>query len=676
MVYASLFDLAVRMKIDSTAKIINCIRALSIDAVEKANSGHPGTPMALAPVAFKLWDGFVRHNPSNPAWPARDRFVLSAGHASMLLYSVLHISGYGVSIDDIKRFRRLGGKCAGHPEHGLIAGIETTTGPLGQGAATSVGMAAASRWLSQRFDRPGFEIAGYRVFSILSDGDMMEGITSEAASLAAHLGLDNLVWIYDDNSITIDGKTDISFSEDVTGRFAAYGWDVFSVPDANDLAAVENALAGATGSRRPALVRVKSRIGFGSPGKENTPEAHGAPLGPEESGLAKKAYGFDGSDFHTPPEVEQYRRSVIEKGGKLEEEWNALFAEYAKEHPGLASEFRAICEGSVPDGWDTDLPVFEPGTSAATRTSNGKIMEEISAKIPWFMGGAADVADSTKTLIKPAGSFSAEERSGRNFHFGVREHSMAAFCNGLALCGLRPYASCYFVFSDYLKPALRLSALMRQPVVYVFTHDSIGVGEDGPTHQPVEHLAALRATPGLDVIRPADGNELRALWPLIISSRKPAALVLTRQNVPALESPAQAGGGPEMGAYIVADCAGGPEIIIIATGSEVFPCVCAHRSLAGEGVRSRVVSMPSWEIFERQSRDYRDGVLPPEVTTRLSVEAASTLGWERYTGAGRDSFSLGIDRFGESAPGGDVMKAFGFDEENIASLARRLIGRE
>ncbi len=664
------------MKTAETMKIVNCARGLSIDAVEKARSGHPGTPMALAPIAFKLWDGFIRHNPSNPLWPARDRFVLSAGHASMLLYSILHISGYEVSVTDIKKFRRLGGKCAGHPEYGLIPGIETTTGPLGQGAATSVGMASAGKWLSNRFNKPGFEIAGYNVFSILSDGDMMEGITSEAASLAGHLQLDNLVWIYDDNGITIDGETEISFSENVTDRFASYGWDIFRVSDANDFAALEKSLTKASKSSLPSLISIKSRIGFGSPGKENTPEAHGAPLGKEEAAMAKKFYGLDpGKDFQIPQEVSEYRASVLKKGERLEREWKTLFEKYAKTYPVPASEFRSICENRLPEGWAGELPVFEPGTSVATRTCNGKIIEEISEKIPWFVGGSADVADSTKTNIKSAGYFSAKERSGRNFRFGVREHSMAAFCNGLALSGLRPYASCYFVFSDYLKPALRLSALMRQPVVYVFSHDSIGVGEDGPTHQPIEHFAALRATPGVDVIRPADGNELRALWPEIIESRKPAALALTRQNVPVLDVDLSVSALAHRGGYVVAGGGENPEIIIIATGSEVAPCMEVHKMLAGEGIKSRVVSMPCWEIFDRQPRKYKDSVLPPSVKTRLSVEAASTFGWKRYTGAGEKTFSLGIDSFGESAPGGEVMKEFGFEEKNIFSIAKKLVGK-
>lgn len=663
------------MKAVASEKIINCLRSLSIDAVENAQSGHPGTPMALAPASFKLWDGFVRHNPANPGWPARDRFVLSAGHASMLIYAILHTSGYEISIEDIKKFRQLGGKCAGHPEYGLIPGIETTTGPLGQGAATSVGMASAGKWLSNRFDRPGFDIAGYKVFSIVSDGDMMEGITSEAASLAAHLKLDNLVWIYDDNGITIDGKTDISFSENVAGRFLSYGWDVFNVKDANDLSALENSYARAVKSPSPSLVIIKTRIGFGSPGKENTPQAHGAPLGEKEAALAKQSYGFGGlPDFHMPDEVLRYRFRVIERGKALEEKWTRLFNAYAEKHPDSASEFRAICEGALPDRWRDSLPVFESGTSVATRTCNGKIMEEISKKIPWFIGGAADVADSTKTNIKSAGYFSAQNRGGRNFHFGVREHSMAAFCNGAALSGLRPYASCYFVFSDYLKPAMRLSALMKQPVVYVFSHDSIGIGQDGPTHQPVEHLAALRATPGLDVIRPADGNELSALWIEIMESRRPTALVLTRQNIPVLETDArESAGDPRKGAYVVAGGGQEPDILIIATGSEVSPCICAHKKLQEAGVDSRVISMPSWEIFERQQQNYKDMVLPPAFETRLSVEAGSTFGWERYAGTGGKSFCLGIDSFGKSAPCDDVMKEFGFDEKNIFSIAKKLV---
>ncbi len=659
--------------------VINCIRILSVDAVQHANSGHPGTPMALAPVAFTLWDKFLRFNPSNPEWPNRDRFILSAGHASMLLYSLLHITGFDVSLDDIKTFRRLGSKCAGHPEYGLTPGVETTTGPLGQGASTSVGMAIAEKWLSSYFNKPGYEIIGYRVFSILSDGDIMEGITSEAASLAGHLGLDNLIWIYDDNKITIEGSTDLSFSEDVSSRFKSYGWSVQRVEDANDVGAMGEALKKAIESKVPSLIIVRSHIAYGSPNKQDAPEAHGSPLGEEEIRLIKKFYGWDSEKkFYIPPEVEKYREEIKRKGKELEEKWRSEFEKYKSEYPELAKEFEQIQKRTVPDGSLDNLPVFpEDNKGIATRSANGKILNAIAKRIPWFLGGAADVGPSTKTYIEGVDSFLKGKYHGRNFHYGIREHAMAAISNGLSLSKLRPYCSTYLVFSDYLKPSLRLSSLMRIPVIYVFTHDSIGLGEDGPTHQPVEQLPSLRSIPNLDVIRPADANELSVLWKYVMEVKdRPVAFILTRQNVPVIDrnryAPAE---GAIKGGYVVADCEGEPELILIASGSEVHPCIDTYNMLISEGVKVRVVSLPCWSLFDSQPREYKEKILPSSVKKRLSVEAASPLGWEKYVGNTEYGLAFGLNRFGESAPYQDLMKEFGFTKENIYRLSKDLLRR-
>lgn len=658
--------------------IINCIRTLSMDAVQRADSGHPGTPMALAPAGFKLWDKFMSFNPQNPDWPNRDRFVLSAGHASMLLYSLLHITGFDISIDDIKSFRKLHSKCAGHPEYGLVSGVETTTGPLGQGASTSVGMAISEKWLSEYFNKPDIELINYNVFSILSDGDMMEGITSEAASIAGHLGLNNLVWIYDSNNITIEGSTELSFSEDVALRFKGYNWHTQVVEDANDLGKLDSAISRAVEQDdSPSLIVMHSHIAYGSPNKQDTHGAHGAPLGDEEIRLTKQFYGWDpDKQFYIPEEVKNYRKEIIQRGRNLEDSWNNKFEEYRAKYPELAEQFELMQNRSIPANAISDLPVFEPDKKGvATRSANGKIINSVAANIPWFMGGAGDVGSSTKTYIDDSTSFLKSSYSGRNFHFGIRENAMAAITNGMALSKLRPYNSTYFVFSDYMKAPLRLSCLMKLPVVYIFTHDSIGVGEDGPTHQPVEHLAALRAVPNLDVIRPADANELSALWKYILDSQdKPSALVLTRQNVPVIDrSKYGSAEGAVRGGYVIADCDSEPEIIIIATGSEVNLCLEVYERLHSEGVKARVVSLPCWTIFESQPYEYRQSVLPDNINTRLSVEAASTFGWERYTGSDSSSRIYGVDTFGESAPCNDVMAEFGFTVDNIYEVAKSLL---
>lgn len=652
-----------------------------MDAVQRANSGHPGTPMALAPVTFTLWDKFLKFNPQNPEWPNRDRFVLSAGHASMLLYSMLHICGFDISMDDIKSFRRLHSKCAGHPEYGLAAGVETTTGPLGQGASTSVGMAIAEKWLAAHFNKPGYDITGYNIYSILSDGDMMEGITSEAASIAGHLGLDNLVWIYDSNYITIEGSTDLSFSEDVAMRFRGYNWYTQQVDDANDLGAIEKAITNAVENNdSPSLILMHSHIAYGSPNMQDTHGAHGSPLGEEEIKLTKKFYGWDPEkQFYEPEEVDEYRANIITKGNKLEEEWNTLFEEYKNEYPELAREFLLMQSGKLPENWNSSLPVFPPDKKGiATRSANGKIINSIADKVPWFMGGAADVGSSTKTYIDNSTSFLKSNYEGRNFHFGIRENAMAAITNGMALSKLRPYNSTYFVFSDYMKPPLRLSALMKIPVIYIFTHDSIGVGEDGPTHQPIEHLAALRAVPNLDLIRPADANELSVLWNYIMTlTDRPSALALTRQNVPVIDRDKYNSAKDAIkGGYIIADCDGTPEVILISTGSEVHLCLGAYEKLFEEGINARVVSMPCWSIFENQPYEYRQKVLPDAVKKRVSVEAASTFGWEKYVGIDdNNGRAFGVDRFGESAPCDDVMKELGFTIENVYKMTKSILSK-
>jgi len=669
---------------------IDTIRTLSMDAVQAAKSGHPGTPMALAPVVYKLYGDVLRYDPAVPAWPNRDRFVLSCGHASMLLYSILHLAGVkqqgengqptdelAVSLDEIRQFRQLGSRCPGHPEYGHISGVETTTGPLGQGIGNSVGMAIASRWLASRYNRPGFELFGFHVYALCSDGDLMEGISSEAASLAGHLKLGDLTWIYDDNEITIEGKTSLAFSEDVATRFAGYGWNVVKVGDANDLAALGAALKDVEKTTdRPTLIVVRSHIAFGAPKMQDSSEAHGAPLGEEEVRSTKKVYGWPEDEHFVVPErvLTHLRQRIESRGRRLREQWEARFAEYRKQYPELAGQLDVIQSGKLPSGWDADIQPFAADPKGmASRASSGKVLNQVAKNVPWLLGGSADLAPSTRTEITSdhAGHFAAADYSGRNFHFGIREHAMAAISNGMALCGLRPYAATFFVFADYMRPSVRMAAIMGLPVLYIFTHDSIGVGEDGPTHQPVEQLASLRAIPNLVVVRPADANEVAEAYKAVLSLQKqPAALVLTRQNVPTLDrgkyAPAT---GVHRGGYVLADAPGArPDVILIGTGSEVAICVGAYEQLAAQGVKARVVSLPSWELFDAQPAEYRDAVLPPDVTVRVAVEAGIEQGWHKYLGP-RGRF-VGMSSFGASGPAGVLFKHFGFTVENVVAQAK------
>lgn len=658
--------------------IINTIRTLSMDAVQKANSGHPGTPMALAPVAFTIWDKFMKFNPKNPDWPNRDRFVLSNGHASMLLYSLLHITGYDLSLHDIKTFRQLHSKCAGHPEYGLAPGVETTTGPLGQGVATSVGMAIAERWLAAYFNKPGHEIVNYNIFAIDGDGCMMEGISGEAASLAGHLGLSNLIWFYDNNHITIEGHTALAFSEDVAARFMGYNWHVQRVGDANDLEMLAEAIERAfKENEQPSLIIVDSHIGYGSPNKQDTSAAHGEPLGDEEIRKTKINYGWDpDKKFYVPEEVKQYRETVIRKGAVNEDEWNKKFSSYEREYPDFAKQFRLMQNREMPEGWEKCLPVFPANPKGpATRSANSKILNAIVPVYPFLLGGAADVGSSTKTYIEGAGSFEKGVYDGRNYHFGIRENAMAAAANGMALSKLRPYTATYFVFSDYMRAPLRLACLMQNPVIFIFTHDSIGLGEDGPTHQPIEHLASLRAIPNLDVIRPADANELSVLWKYILEAKnRPVALILTRQDVPTFDRSVYApAGGALRGAYILADSKPKPDIILIGTGSEVQLCLGAYEALKKQGIKARVVSMPCWSIYEMQGAEYWEEVLPSSVRARVSVEAGSTFGWRRYVGSYDQGGVIGISTFGESAPIGDLLPEFGFTVDHVVAKAKEVL---
>ncbi|MCA9267574.1 MAG: transketolase, partial [Planctomycetales bacterium] len=606
---------------------VDTIRTLSMDGVQQANSGHPGTPMALAPVAYALWNNQLNYDPAHPHWPARDRFILSCGHASMLLYSVLHLAGVkkadgsaepSITLNDLKNFRQLHSPCAGHPEFGDAAGIEMTTGPLGQGVATSVGMAAAAKWLAARYDRPGHELFGFNVYALCSDGDIMEGIGAEAASLGGHLKLSNLCWIYDDNRITIEGHTDLAFTENVAQRFAALGWNTVTVEDANDVAALGAAIENFKQTTdRPTLIIVKSVIGFGSPNKADSHEAHGAPLGEEEVKLTKAAYGWDpDKKFHVPGEVlEHFAAGVGQRGAAAKSDWDKRFATYEKEHAAAAQEWKQLQSGQAPAGWDADLPTFAADAKGlATRASSGQVLNAAAKRVPWLIGGSADLAPSNNTHLKGEADFEPGSYNGRNFHFGVREHAMAAAANGMALAGVRPYVGTFFIFSDYLRPSMRLSAIMRQPVLYVLTHDSIGLGEDGTTHQPVEQLAACRAIPRVIVMRPGDANEVAAAYRVALTTGdRPMALVLTRQNVPTLDREKFASAaGVAQGAYVLADAADGkPDVILIGTGSELSLAVAAYESLTAEGIKARVVSMPSWELFDDQPQAYRDSVLPP-----------------------------------------------------------------
>jgi transketolase len=670
---------------------INTIRTLAMDAVQRANSGHPGTPMALAPVAYTLWQQFLRFDPDDPMWPNRDRFVLSNGHASMLLYALLHLAGVkavdakyerpgelAVTLDDIKRFREIGSKCPGHPEYRLTSGVETTTGPLGQGCANSVGMALAARWLAQRFNRPGFPIFDYVVYAMCGDGDMMEGVSSEAASLAGHHMLGNLCWIYDSNEVTIEGHTDLAFSEDVAARFLAYGWNVERVGDANDTQRLAEALETFrhTGDV-PTLIIVDSHIGYGAPHKHDTSAAHGEPLGEEEVRLAKRSYGWpEDAEFLVPDGVRaHFAQGVGRRGRSLHKSWTALFDSYQRKHPDLADEIRRMQTHKLPENWDADLPVFPPDSKGlATRDSSGKALNAIAARYPWLMGGAADLAPSTKTHLsfQGAGELEASTPGGRNVHFGIREHAMGAIVNGLALSNIRAFGSSFLIFSDYMKPPIRLGALMELPVIYIFTHDSIGVGQDGPTHQPIEQLIALRAIPGLVTLRPADANEVVEAWRVVIELEdRPACLVLSRQPLPTLDRTRYAAAsGLRRGAYVLADAPDSrPAVILIGTGSEVSLCVDAYEELERDGISARVVSMPSWELFEQQDRAYRDSILPPDVAARVSVEMGSVIGWDRYVGPA--GTAVGMNTFGSSAPLKDLLAKFGFTPAKVLAAARR-----
>ena len=653
---------------------INTIRTLAMDAVERAKSGHPGMPMGAAPMAYVLWTRFLRHNPADPQWPNRDRFVLSAGHGSMLLYALLHLTGYDLSLDEIRSFRQWESKTPGHPEHGLTPGVEATTGPLGQGFGNGVGMAIAERFLAAHFNRPGHTIVDHFTYSIVSDGDLMEGVASEAASLAGHLKLGKLIYLYDDNHITIEGATDLAFSENVTQRFEAYGWQVQEV-DGIDLRALTNALSTSRAEiSRPSLLRVRTHIGFGSPNKQDTADAHGAALGQAEVELTKAALGWPTEpDFYVPPDVLYVFRESVERGQSQQAQWQTRFDAYQAAFPDLAAEWLRSLAGQLPPGWEQSLPQFPSGADLATRTASGKVLNAIVPAVQNLLGGSADLGGSNETVLKNQEDFHLNP-AGRNFHFGIREHAMGAILNGMALHrGVRPYGGTFLVFADYMRPSIRLAALTRLPVIYVFTHDSIGVGEDGPTHQPVEHLASLRAIPNLTVIRPADAAETAVAWRVALERSGPVALVLTRQKVPGLaRGPHASAGLAAKGAYILADAEKTPlRVILLATGSEVHLALQARSLLEAKGIGTRVLSMPSWELLAEQPKSYREELLPPWIHARLAVEAASPFGWREFVGDRGDV--LGMERFGASAPGGVLFEKFGFTPENIAARAEALL---
>ena len=674
---------------------INTIRTLSIDAVQQAKSGHPGTPMALAPLVYTIWNRVMQFDPQDPIWPNRDRFVLSNGHASMLLWSVLHLTGTkavnadyerlgqpSVTLDDIRRFRQLDSKAPGHPEYHWVSGVETTSGPLGQGVATSVGMAIGQKWLASRYNQPGFDIFDYHIYAVCGDGCMMEGVASEAASLAGHLGLDNLCWVYDNNHITIEGNTRIAFTEDIAARFLGYGWNVLRVGDANDIDRIEHALQVFRETKgRPTFLILDSHIGYGSPHKQDTAAAHGEPLGEDEIRLCKRSYGWpEDATFLVPDGVrEHFAAGVGVRGAEARHQWTDLFAAYAAKHPELANEIDLMQRRELPAGWDRDLPVFPADPKGvAGREASGKVLNVLAQNLPWFLGGSADLGPSNKTTLtyQGAGSFQADSPRGKNLHFGIREHAMAAIVNGLSLSKIRAFGATFFIFSDYARPAIRLSALMELPTILIFTHDAMGDGEDGPTHQPVEQLLSLRAIPGLVTLRPGDANEVVEAYRYVMQLRhQPAVLALSRQALPTLDrrryAPAT---GLSRGAYVLADAPNGdPEIILIASGSEVSLAVEAHEKLTAEGIHSRAVSMPSWEIFEEQPREYRESVLPPEVKARVAIEQASTFGWDRYVGP--TGQVIGMKTFGASAPLKELQKKFGFQPERVVAAAKTLLGR-
>src|SRR5215813_1141823 len=680
----------------ATELAINTIRTLSIDAVQQAKSGHPGTPMALAPLVYTIWNRVMRFDPQDPIWPNRDRFVLSNGHASMLLWSVLHLTktqavdadyeilGHpSVSLDDIRHFRQLESKAPGHPEYHWVSGVETTTGPLGQGVATSVGMGIAEKWLANRYNRPGFEIFAYDIYAVCGDGCMMEGVASEAASLAGHLGLDNLCWIYDNNHITVEGNTRIAFTEDIAGRFLDYGWNVLRVGDANDIERIEHAIDIFRKTKeRPTFIVLDSHIGYGSPHKQDTAAAHGEPLGDDEVRLTKRSYGWpEDAKFLVPDGVyEHFAAGIGARGAKARQEWTTLFAAYQAKYPELATEIEQMQRRELPSGWDRNLPVFPADPKGiAGRDASGKVLNVLAQNIPWFLGGSADLGPSNKTLFTYPGArdFQADTPEGKTLHFGIREHAMAATVNGLNLSKVRAFGASFFIFSDYARPAIRLASLMEIPSIFVFTHDAMGDGEDGPTHQPVEHLISLRAIPGLIVLRPGDANEVVEAYRTVVQLRhQPAVLVLSRQPLPTLDRSKYApASGVARGAYVLADAPGGdPEVILIASGSEVSLAIEAHEELRAEGIRSRVVSMPSWEVFEHQTEEYRDSVLPPNVKARVAVEQGSTLGWVQYVGSTGEV--IGMKTFGASAPLKELQRKFGFEPDQVVAAAIKQVGRK
>ncbi len=661
---------------------INAIRTLSIDAVQKANSGHPGAPMGLAPVAYVLWDRFLKHNPTNPRWPNRDRVLLSAGHASMLLYSTLHLTGYDLPLEQIERFRQLGSQCPGHPEYNLTPGVETTTGPLGQGVANSVGMAIAERWFAAHFNQGADKIIDYRVYAICSDGDMMEGISHEVAALAGHLKLSNLIWLYDSNHVSLDGPTSWSYSDDVESRFKGYHWNVLKVEDANDMDEVEAAIRKAQSeTARPTLIIIHSHIGYGAPNKQDKSAAHGEPLGAEETKAAKRFYGWpEDAQFLIPDEVRQHMRQAVDRGVQAENEWDAKYEAWAKKYPELAEHWTGIMTGKMPEGWDKDLPVFpaDMAKGMATREASGKALNAIAKRLPWFMGGSADLASSTKTNIAGDKYFDADNYDGRILHFGVREMGMGGIINGIAASGIHAFGGTFLVFSDYMRATIRLASIMELPVVYVFTHDSIGVGEDGPTHEPVEHVMSLRLMPHMRLIRPADANETSEAWRLAVECKcHPTALALTRQAVPTFDRTKYASAeGVRKGAYVFSEASsdkpgGAPDVILIGTGSELQLAVQAQEKLAAEGIQARVVSMPCWDLFDEQSAEYKESVFPSAVRARVAVEAGATIGWERYVGL--EGRIVGQTTFGASAPLKDLLKHFGYTADNVVAHAKESI---
>ncbi len=656
---------------------INTIRTLSMDAIQKANSGHPGAPLGMAPAAYVLFTKIMKHHPRNPGWEDRDRFVLSAGHASALLYSLLHLTGYDLSLDDLKAFRQWGSKTPGHPEYGHTPGVETTTGPLGQGIANAVGMAMAERYLAALFNRPDHTLVDHFTYVLCGDGDLMEGVSAEAASLAGHLGLGKLICLYDDNQISIEGSTDITFTEDVGKRFQAYGWQVLNVPDGNDTVAIARAVKkAARETARPTLIRVRTVIAYGSPNKAGTADAHGAPLGEEEVGKTKQCLGCEPEAFYIPEPVRAAFRKSIGRGSRAEKKWQTQAAAYEKQFPQQYRQYRAMLSGELPQGWDRAIPLFSPQDGpVATRAASGKVLNGIAPNLPALLGGSADLAPSNKTLIAGSGDFARDAYDQRNIRFGVREHAMASICSGMALHGgVKPYCGTFLVFADYMRPAIRVAALMKLPVVYVFTHDSIAVGEDGPTHQPVEHLASLRCIPGLTVIRPADANETAEAWRQALQAQGPFALILSRQKLPVIDRAVNAPAADlARGAYVLAEPPK-PELLLLATGSEVWLAIGAAAALADKGVQARVVSMPCWELFEQQPPEYRQSVLPPDLCARLVIEAASPFGWERY--AGPRGKILGISGFGSSAPGGVVLEKYGYCVQRVVEQALQLLGKQ